>query len=150
MAVRKFSELSLLGQLATIGGMVSAIWAVVGSFAIWAADTKINEKYATDEDLANVQQRVEIEVTTITTTVETNTRTVARVAKSVDALTLSILDIGIKDTSDELYAMEKNKRSQGAAWNEREEATLRDRQQHLADLQAQRNLIFKRLLENSN
>jgi len=144
--MKKFSEHSGGIQLAQILGVMTFLFGVGGSFMLWAADMKIDEKYATDEDLASVQEVVTLQVETITKSVEENTRTVKATSSSVDGLVLVVLDIQISDLEDQIDSLERDKRNQAAAWNERDERNLRDRQKNLADLGVQRETLFARLI----
>jgi len=144
--MKKFSEHSGGIQLAQILGVMGFIFGVGGSFMIWAADAKIDEKYATDADLLAVQQTTSAQVTVLTTTVQENTTTVKATASSVDGLTLVVLGLQMTDLESEVSALEKEKRDQGAGWNERDERNLRDRQRSLSDLERQRGIILDRLL----
>ena len=146
--MKKFSEHSGGIQVAQIIGIMTLFFGVGGSFMLWAADQAIDDKYATDEDLLAVQQTTETAVFEIKTAVEANTATVASTARSVDGLVLSILDVQIADAEDEIAALEADKRAEAAAWNERDERNLRDRQKGLADLTVQRDALFARLIAN--
>ncbi len=144
--MKKFSEHSGGIQIAQLLTVMTFILGVGGSFMLWAADAKIDEKYATDADLLAVQETVTAQVTIITTSVEENTRTVRATANSVDGLVLVVLDIQISDLEDEITALETDKRKEAAGWNERDERNLRDRQKNLADLDVQRDALFSRLI----
>ncbi len=146
--MKKFSEHSGGIQVAQIVGIMTLFFGVGGSFMLWAADQAIDDKYATDEDLLAVQQTTETAVFEIKTAVEANTATVAQTARSVDGLVLSILDVQIADAEDEIAALEADKRAEAAAWNERDERNLRDRQKGLSDLTVQRDALFARLIAN--
>ncbi len=144
--MKKFSEHSGGIQLAQILGIMTLFFGAGGSFMLWAADQAIDDKYATDEDLLAVQTTTNEAVFEIKTAVEANTATVKQTAKSVDALVLSILDVQMADLEDEIAALEVDKRTEAAAWNERDERNLRDRQKELADLDVQRQALFARLI----
>ncbi len=144
--MKKISDAGAGAQIGIILGIMTFFFGVGGSFMLWAADAKINEKYATDADLLAVQQTTNDAVFEIKTAVEANTATVAATAKSVDALVLSILDVQIDDIEDEIAALERDKRQEAAAWNERDERNLRDRQKELSDLSVQRQALFARLI----
>ncbi len=144
--MKKFSEHSGGIQIAQLLAVMTFVFGVGGSFIIWAADAKIDEKYATDADLLAVQETVTAQVEIITRSVEENTTTVRATASSVDGLVLVVLDIQISDLEDQINGLEADKRSDGAAWNERDERNLRDRQKNLADLGLQRQTLFARLI----
>ena len=145
----KFSEASPISQLSQILALVAVMMTIFGAAFIALADQKIDSKYATDEDLLAVQQTTETAVFEIKTAVEANTATVASTARSVDGLVLSILDVQISDAEDEIAALEADKRAEAAAWNERDERNLRDRQKALSDLTVQRDALFARLIAPS-
>ncbi len=142
----KFSEASTISQLSQILGLVAVMMALFGAAFIALADQKIDAKYATDADLLAVQQTTETAVFEIKTAVEANTATVASTARSVDGLVLSILDVQIANADEEIAALESDKRAEAAAWNERDERNLRDRQKALSDLTVQRDALFARLI----
>ncbi len=144
--MKKFSEHSGGIQLAQILGIMTLFFGVGGSFMLWAADQAIDDKYATDADLLAVQETVTAQVSQITTIVEENTRTVKATSNSVDGLVLVVLDIQISDLEDHITALELDKRNEAAAWNERDERNLRDRQKNLSDLDVQRDALFARLI----
>ncbi len=144
--MKKISDAGAAAQIGIILGIMTFFFGVGGSFLIWAADAKINEKYATDEDLLAVQTETKEAVFEIKTAVEANTATVASTARSVDGLVLSLLDVKIADAEEEIAALEREKRQEAAAWNERDERNLRDRQKALSDLTVQRDALFARLI----
>ena len=142
----KFHERSHLGQLAILVGMLAGTGIPIGGTLLWAADVRINEKYATDEDLKAVQENLNIQIEALAETVESNTEASSHTARSVDALTLSILDIQIAQLEAQIHQLEVEKRSQGATWVESEERALRESQRRLTDLQAQRAILFQRVI----
>lgn len=147
--MKKISDAGAAAQIGIILGIMTFFFGVGGSFMLWAADRAIDDKYATDADLLAVQQTTETAVFEIKTAVEANTATVASTARSVDGLVLSILDVQIADAEDEIAALEADKRAEAAAWNERDERNLRDRQKALSDLTVQRDALFARLITPS-
>jgi len=144
--MKKFSEHSGGIQIAQILGIMTFLFGAGGSFMLWAADQKIDEKYATDEDLQAVQMTTSAQVEVITRTVEENTTTVKATASSVDGLTMVVLGLQISDLEEEVSLLEAEKRREGAGWNERDERNLRDRQRSLEDLERQRGIILDRML----
>lgn len=148
--MKKFSEHSAGIQLTQILGVMTFLLGVGGSFLLWAADAKIDEKYATDADLLAVQEVVQAQVETITTSVTENTTTVRATASSVDGLTLVVLGLQLGKLEEEVVALEAEKREEGAAWNERDENALRSRQRLLSDLEAQRAVLMQRILSAAN
>lgn len=144
--MKKFSEHSAGIQLTQIIGVMTFLLGVGGSFMLWAADAKIDEKYATDADLLAVQEVVQAQVETITTSVTENTTTVRATASSVDGLTLVVLGLQIEDLEGEIVNLEAEKRQEAAAWSERDESDLRSKQRALSDLGAQRQILMQRIL----
>ena len=106
----KFSEASTISQISQILGLVVVMMTIFGTAFVALADQRINEKYATDEDLRAVQETVEAQVTRIEETVTTNTTTVRATADSVDALVLSVLGLQISDLEEEIVELEREKR----------------------------------------
>ncbi len=143
----KFTEKSAAVQWSTLAGIIAFLTGTFGAIMLWAADKKIDEKYATDEDVRMVQEQVVAQVEVITRTVETNTRTVQATASSVDGLTLVVLDLRIRDLEAEIVKLEHEKTDQPSRWSERDELNLRDRDKSLTDLKVQRDRIFTRILE---
>ena len=143
--MKKLSEHGAGAQIGIILAIMTFLFGVGGSFVLWAADAKIDQKYATDADLLAVQLEVVAEVEKITTTVTENTTTVRATANSVDGLTLVVLGLQMSDLEGEIAALEADKRNQGAGWNERDERNLRDRQRALSDLELQRTALLNRL-----
>ncbi len=144
--MKKLSEHGAGAQIGIILGIMTFIFGVGGSFMLWAADAKIDEKYATDADLLAVQETTSAQVEIITKTVQENTTTVRATASSVDGLTLVVLGLQLTDLESEVAALEREKREEGAGWNERDERNLRDRQRSLEDLERQRSIILNRIL----
>ena len=142
----KFSEQRATVQWSTLAGIIAFITGSFGAIALWAADKKIDEKFATDEDVKAVQEQVVSQVELITKTVETNTKTVQATASSVDGLTLVVLDLRIRDLDEELIRLERAKEREPGAWSERDERNLRDREKALADLKLQRDTLFTRII----
>lgn len=144
--MKKFSEHSAGIQLTQILGVMTFMLGVGGSFMLWAADAKIDEKYATDADLLAVQETVSAQVERITTSVTENTTTVRATASSVDGLTMVVLGLQISDLEGDIVNLEAVKRREAAAWNERDESDLRAKQRALSDLGAQRQILLQRIL----
>lgn len=142
----KFSEASTVSQLSQILGLVAVMFTLFGAAFYALADQQIDNKYATDEDLAAVQMQVVTQVETITTTVQENTKTVRATANSIDGLALVVLGLQVSDLEEEISLLESEKREEGAAWNERDERNLRDRQRALGDLELQRSTLLERLV----
>ena len=148
--MKKFSDHSAGVQLTQILGVMTFMLGVGGSFMLWAADAKIDEKYATDADLLAVQETVSAQVERITTSVTENTTTVRATASSVDGLTLVVLGLQISDLESAIVNLEAEKRREAAAWNERDENDLRAKQRALNDLGAQRQILMQRILAARN
>jgi len=126
--------------------MMGIIGTPVGGLMLWAADAKLDQKYATDTDVLAVQQTVERQVSTLTTTVEINTRTVRATASSVDGLTMVVMDLQIDKIEGEIRSLERSKRNDGAAWSENDEDVLNDKRKALNDLNLQRSILFQRVI----
>ena len=142
----KFSEASTVSQMSQILGLVAVFFTIFGAAFFALADQQIDKKYATDEDLLAVQQTVELQVETITTSVQENTKVVRATSNSVDGLALVVLGLQMTDLEDTIVALEAEKRKEAAAWNERDERNLRDRQRALSSLEIQRTALLERLV----
>ena len=139
---------SFAKQLSTLLGLIAVFVTVFGGIALWAADGAIDQKYATDADVKAVQKTVEASVSRIEETVSANTKAVGHTSSSVDGLALVVMDLQIDKLEKEIRAIEREKRQEAAAWNERDEGGLRDKQRALADLNTQREILFDRLIAN--
>lgn len=146
----KFSEASTISQISQILGLVAVMMGIFGAAFLALADDQIDQKYATDEDLAAVQAQVVTQVETITTTVEENTKVVRATSNSVDGLALVVLGLQISDLEAIIVQLEDEKRKEAAAWNERDERNLRDRQRALSSLEIQRTALLERLVAGPN
>ena len=140
---KPLQERTLFGQLSIMAGLISALGIPMWAFVAWASDKYIDEKYATDAEILLVQA----DVKAVTKTVDNTNTALEQTVKSVDGLTLAVLDLQRKELADEIYILEQRKRAEGANWNQNEEAELRDKQQVLADLNTQRTALFKRVIE---
>ncbi len=146
----KFSEASTVSQMSQILGLVAVFFTIFGAAFYALADQQIDKKYATDEDLLAVQETVELQVETITTSVQENTKVVRATSNSVDGLALVVLGLQVSDLEDEIVALEAEKREEAAGWNERDERNLRDRQRALSSLEIQRTALLERLVAGPN
>jgi len=144
---QKFSDQSAGGQWATLLTIMALLTGSFGGLVLWAADARIDQKYATDKDVRSVQAEVAAQVQIITETVQQNTRTVQATATSVDGLTLVVLDLRIRDLDDEIFDLQRDKIRGPGSWSDRDERGLRDRLSGLADLRIQRDRLFTRILE---
>lgn len=144
--MKKLSEQSLLGQLTTVLGFIALCVTLFGTIALRAADQTIDDKYATDVDLLAVQETVTAQVERIELAVSSNSTRIEATTRSVDGLTLTLLDLQRKELAAEVFRLEAEKRSQSANWNQTEEAELRDTQQALQDLNTQRAALFARVM----
>lgn len=142
----KFSEASTVSQMSQLLGLVAVFMTIFGAAFIALADQQIDQKYATDEDLAAVQAQVVIQVETITKTVQENTKVVRATSNSVDGLALVVIGLQVSDLEDTIINLEAEKRKEAAAWNERDERNLRDRQRALSSLEIQRTALLERLV----
>lgn len=146
----KFSEASTVSQMSQILGLVAVFFTIFGAAFYALADQQIDQKYATDEDLLAVQQTVELQVETITTSVQENTKVVRATSNSVDGLALVVLGLQMTDLEDTIVALEAEKRKEAAGWNERDERNLRDKQRALSSLEIQRTALLERLVAGPN
>lgn len=144
--MQKITEQSAAGQVVSFAGILTAIAIPFFLAAIWIADVAADTKYATDADVLAVQQQVAMDVSTIKIAVEANTATVSATAKSVDGLTLVVLDLQIGELESDIVELEADKRQDAAAWNERDETDLRRRQRALQSLDTQRTAAINRVL----
>ena len=144
--MQKFSEASTVSQISQILGLVAVFFTIFGAAFYALADQQIDAKYATDADLLAVQETVQMQVETITTTVTENTKVVRATSNSVDGLALVVLGLQISDLDDDIIDLEAEKRKEAAAWSERDERGLRDRQRALSDLELQRTTLLERLV----
>jgi len=141
----KITEQSAIGQVASFTGIISAVLLPLFGAAIWAGDMAADSKYATDADVLAVQTEVKDQVDEMKTLVEANTAAVSDTAKSVDGLTLVVIDLQIGELEANIIQLEAIKREEGAGWNEREETDLRNKQRALDNLDAQRAALFTRV-----
>ena len=142
----KFSDASPISQISQILGLVAVFFTIFGAAFYALADQQIDAKYATDADLLAVQETVVLQVETITRTVQENTKVVRATSNSIDGLALVVLGLQISDLDDTLIDLEAEKRREAAAWSERDERGLRDRQRALSDLELQRAALLERLV----
>lgn len=146
--MKRFSEQSSAVQWSALAAIITFLTGGFGAAVLWAADARINEKYATDEDVRAVQETTSNQVKRIEATVESNTKFVRQVGDSVDGLTLVVLDLRIEDLDAELIRLENEKRAAGSAWKSTDERDLRNKQKALDDLRLQRDRLFERILAN--
>ena len=142
----KFSDASPISQISQILGLVAVFFTIFGAAFYALADQRIDAKYATDADLLAVQETVVLQVETITRTVQENTKVVRATSNSIDGLALVVLGLQISDLDDVIIDLEAEKRKEAAAWSERDERGLRDRQRALSDLELQRAALLERLV----
>ena len=127
----KFSDASPISQVSQLLGLVAVFMTIFGAAFIALADQQIDAKYATDADLMAVQE---------------NTKVVRATSNSIDGLALVVLGLQISDLDDVIIDLEAEKRKEAAAWSERDERGLRDRQRALSDLELQRAALLERLV----
>ena len=142
----KFSDASPISQISQILGLIAVFFTIFGAAFYALADQQIDAKYATDADLLAVQETVVLQVETITRTVQENTKVVRATSNSIDGLALVVLGLQISDLDDVIIDLEAEKRKEAAAWSERDERGLRDRQRALSDLELQRAALLERLV----
>lgn len=138
----KLTEQSLIGQLITMGTLITIAVGLFGSVVLLAADKTIDEKYATDADLLTVQKQVQQQVEELSTAVNKNSRIVQSTSDSVKALALSIVTVQIRDLEPTIQEMRREKAMAPQDWSGSEEALLRDLERSLSDLETQRRQLF--------
>lgn len=144
----KFSEQSSGVQWGTIATIIGLLFGGLGA-AIWAAgDNIIDQKYASDKDLKAVQEQFVQQFNAALATVEDNTSTLQSTARSVDGLTLVVLDLRIRDLESIKFDMEVEKTNAGSSWNSGDERELVGLRKSLNDLNTQRDRLFERVLSN--
>jgi hypothetical protein len=142
----KITEQSAVGQVASFGGLITAVIFPIVLALAWFGDTIADTKYATDEDVLAVQQQVAQDVQIIKVAVEANTATVGATGKAVDGLTMVVLDLQIGELEAEIVELEAEKREDAAGWSERDETDLRGKQRALQSLDTQRTAAINRVL----
>lgn len=143
--MKSFAQQSTFTQLAAVLGLIMAIAVPCWAGFLWAADKQIDDKFATDHDLKQLQKTVASQVDTLKTSVDKNTKFVQQTMSSVDSLTLVVLDLQIAKLDEEIQGLERVKRHSGEKWNLREERYLREHTKTLKDLTTQRDVLFRRL-----
>lgn len=146
--MKKFSEQGAGVQWSTIGAIIAVVTGGLGGAVLWAADARINEKYATDDDVRAIQQTTSNQVKRIEETVRSNTKFVRQVGDSVDGLTLVVLDIQIEELDDELVELEAEKENSAINWTTRDEQDYRAKILNIERLRQQRDKLFDRILSN--
>ena len=147
--MKKLSEQGLFGQLATVAAIVATLGVPIGAGLLWAADIKINQKYATDSDLRTVQTVVQSQVINIKTSVDKNTKSVNRIGETVEGLTLVVLDLQRDRVAEEIRKIEMAEAKRGDAWTDMEARNLRMKKQALSDLNTQREALFNRVIKSN-
>ena len=145
----RFTEKSASIQWTSIVVIITLLTGGLGAIVLWAADARIDQKYATDKDVQAVQKLVAEQVEIITSTVKQNTKTVRATAASVDGLTLVVLDLRIRDLDDEIIDLRRSRDRNPSSWSSQDERSLRDRLSALSDMQLQRNVLFQRALNST-
>lgn len=146
---KKFSDLSAWKQILQLIAMGLAAGLPVMAVLAWAADQRINEKYATDQDLAAVQEQVTRSVEELKSESAANTSALKQTARSVDSLTLTVIDLQIRELSDDIERLMRERRADGNDWTTAQAARLREKERALADLEAQRKVLFQRLISRA-
>jgi len=147
--MKKLSDQGLFGQLATVCGIVAAFGIPLGAGLLWAADVKINEKYATDSDLKSVQEVIRSQVINIQASVDQNTKSVNRIGESVDGLTLVVMDLRRDRLAEEIRIIKMTKSRRADQWTDMEARNLRMKEQALSDLNTQRKALFNRVIQDN-
>jgi hypothetical protein len=145
---KKFSEQSTGVQWGTIATIIGLLFGGFGA-AIWTAgDTIIDTKYSTDVDVQGVQKKFGEQFNAFQETVQANTASVQSTARSVDGLTLVVLDLRIRDLENIKFDLESEKTNAGVNWNNGDERELVGLRKSLSDLNIQRDRLFQRILAN--
>jgi len=145
----KFNELSKLRQALTLIAMMLSLGVPIGSGLLWAADARIDKKYATDTDLAAVAVSVSEGFEQLNQKVDEGATALRNTSVSVDGLTLVVLDLQIAKTEAEVIQLESLKKSLGEKWPPTQEALLRNKQNALQDLRSQRRSLYARVIKLS-
>lgn len=141
MPVKKLSEQSAISQFFSILAMVGISGSVVLSTLLWAADVRINQKYATDEDLENIKITVNGKLDDLETAVTGNTETIKDFSTSINTVMLGVITLQISDIERIISDLEIRQNS----WNATESATYREKKRELRDLTAQRDRLISRI-----
>lgn len=142
----RFTAKSAGVQWATLVTIITVLTGGLGAAVLWAADARIDEKYATDEDLRAVQETTSQQFKAIGESVTKNTETLQRTAGSVDGLALVVLDLQIEKIENAIIDLEDEKQDAGSAWGTRDEQELRAKEKALSNLRLQRDKLFERIL----
>ena len=142
--MRKFTDQSSIAQLGSILVLITMVTTLFGTVVLLAADQIIDRKYASDADLKAVQEEFAHQVVGLADSVNENTKVSRETARSVHALTLTLVTIQIRDLEHTVRQLESEKVAQGVQWSTAAERTLRDMQRSVMDLGVQR----KRLIQN--
>lgn len=121
-------------------GMVAAVLlgsGSTGAIALWAADKRIDEKYATDEDVSEVAAKVDENQDSI----EETQQTVEETRDSVDSLTLIVLDAEISRMEAEIRALQAKE-----SLTRQESQYMADLNRKLTDLRTQRQTLFEAVM----
>lgn len=141
MAVKKLSEQGPIGQFFSVLAMIGISGSVVLSGLLWAADVRINQKYATDQDLANIKTTVNKKLGDLENAVRTNTDAIQEIPKSINTLMLGVITLQISDIERVISEMEQRQNS----WTSTDAATFREKKRALRDLNTQRDSLISRI-----
>lgn len=141
--MKKITEQTFIGQLSSVLSLVTLVVGLFGGLVLLAADTAIDEKYASDADLQSVQRQFSKQVNALTETVNRNTKVTSETSKSVQALALTMVTIQIQNLEVTIKELEGERDIQGGAWSAAAEKTLRGLQRTLQDFELQRRHLFQ-------
>lgn len=141
--MQRLTEQSIVGQITSILGMISAIVALFGGAMIVIADSAIDNKYATDRDLQHTQRQFSTNVEALSEIVQKNTQVSKQTSAAVESLALSMVTIQIRQLEPMIVNLEQHKAAEGHNWSPAEEAMLRGMHRTIAELEAERARLLR-------
>jgi hypothetical protein len=146
--MKAFHEKTPKGQIATLLAMMSMLGLPAGSIIVLGAEAKLDTVYQTDAEATAVHTAIQTKVAELSDTVEANTAALGRTVKSVDALTLTVIELQIHKIEEEVVHLERSKQDHPASWTTRNERNLNDKRRSLGDLTRQRQSLFDRVVNH--
>lgn len=117
---------------------------------IYAADQRLDEKYATDKALEATRNEFTEMATDIRRVVYDNTEKMEAVTHSVDGLTMAVLDMQIAKLEARIAMLKRSKARRehrgDNGWTRHDEAGLTEKKYQLADFVSQRGRVFQRVI----
>lgn len=145
MNIKKFSDLSVGRQFLTILAFMGVSGSGIMTAFLWAADHKINEKYATDADLRMVQQHMHQEMKSIKRVLEANTLSVTSLSSSVESLGLTVTDLQVSKVEADIAQLAAK-----VGLSSHERKYLKSLQNRLNNLRVQRDALFRRSIRTAD